>query len=128
MPKSEVLRHVPAPGFRTCLIDGAATRLITDLWSDRISVSFTRMDSISTGEHVTILDDRRIQTHPELSSESENFKTIEFTIDLRPDAAVAVLNSILIALKGMSPQRRAAAGIPENLPNPIQMVAPEQRL
>ena len=121
MPRLDVLRHVPSPAHRTCLVDGAATRLLSDLISDRILMSFTRMDTMPVGENVTILDDGRIKTNADTPFLMENFKTIEFTIDMRPDVAVIILNSLINSLKQMTPERRAAFGIHQAIPDPITL-------
>src|SRR5438105_3777660 len=101
MPREQTLKHVRSNEFRLCFIDGASTVLISDNVGDRIQLSFNRMDVIVTGERVQVLENDRIQPIPGAIPESEEQKTVEFSVEMRPDIAVQVINSLLTTLQNL---------------------------
>jgi hypothetical protein len=119
-----ILKHVRASEFRICFADGATTALISDQVGDRVQVSFTRMDIIVTGETVQHLEDGRVQPVVGVAAQSENQKTVEFTVEMRPDVVVAVINSLLSGLRPISAVRKASYGLPATLPNDIPVTPP----
>jgi hypothetical protein len=119
-----ILKHVRSREFRICFADGATTALISDPLGDRVQVSFTRMDIIVTGENVQILDDGRVQAAIGTAPQSENQKTVEFTVEMRPDVVAQVINSLLSGLRPISAVRKASYGLPATLPADIPIIPP----
>lgn len=127
MPRETTLRHVRSREFRHCTVDGATTVLLSDLVGDRVQLTFTRMDVVVTGERVQILDNGQIQMISGVIPESEQQKTVEFSTEMRPDIAVQVLNGLISCLQNLPSGRRKAYGVPETLPDPVQLLPVRDR-
>lgn len=115
MPK---LPHIRSPQYRTAVIDAAQTVHMAQAHSDRILVSFTRLEFISTGEEVVgqfVSQTGNIETSGIPSIEGAPQKTFEFTADMSPDQALLVVNNILEALAKIPVEKKAQYGIPTNI-------------
>jgi hypothetical protein len=116
MPEETVISYVPSPQFRTCLIDGAVAVTLSDHISDRVAVSFTRFEAIPLREPAQWTEDNRIRsTSGYRGPEMKQQRTVEFSIEIRPDTALSIINNLLTTLAQLPEGRKKLYGIPANI-------------
>lgn len=114
MPTTDVkIRHVYSPEFRTALIDNSLVTSLSDLISDRIVISLTRMENRSVSELARKEDNGAITILPGVTPETEFIKIVEFAAEMRPDQIFGLVGAIRAALARIPPERRKLYGIPE---------------
>jgi hypothetical protein len=115
MPTETTLPFVKSEGYRTVLIDSASTALLSSDRSDRVIVNLTRIDQVLTEEKITLQDDGGFHTIPSSIPQSRRQKTIEFSVELRPDVAFEIANTLIRTISRLSESRKKLYGIPNNL-------------
>src|SRR5271166_1079778 len=106
MPTETVLPYVKSEGYRTVLIDSAVTVLLATETSDRVVMNFTRVDEVPTGEKVILKDNGSFDTIPGDIPQSDRQKTLEFSIELRPDVALGIANSLIRTISRLPESRK----------------------
>ena len=101
MPTTDVkIRHVYSPEFRTALIDNSLVTSLSDLISDRIVISLTRMENRSVSELARKEDNGAITILPGITPETEFIKIVEFAAEMRPDQIFGLVGAIGLLLLG----------------------------
>jgi hypothetical protein len=115
MPTETTLPYVKSEGYRTVLIESAITALLSTETSDRVIMNLTRVDEVPTGEKVILHDNGRFDRIPGSTPQSESQMTLEFSIELRPDVAFGIANSLIRTILRLPESRKKLYGIPNNL-------------
>lgn len=96
--------------------------MLGDAIGDRLSLSLTRMDLVTTGEEITETPEGGVAVQPGKVPESRKERVIEFTAEMRPDQGLVIVNAILGALSKLSADRKRKYNIPANI-SPIVPIA-----
>jgi hypothetical protein len=113
MPSDIPVRHVYSSEFRTSLIDNAVVTILSDLISDRIVISLTRMENRTISEKARKEDSGAITLHPGVTPDGELVKIIEFSAEMRPDQVMGLVAAIRIAFSQIPADRRSRYNIPD---------------
>ena len=94
MPQSYTLKHERSPDFRSGVADGAVVSIVADQFGARVSLTFTRLDARTLSEEVVREDDGTIRAIAG-NSNFETVKTIEFSVDMRPDQVMGLVARLI---------------------------------
>jgi hypothetical protein len=97
-------------------VDTAAIAVIGDAYGARINVSFTRMDMKLISQNV-IKEGNQVTSIPNNSPKAEPVKIVEFTAEMRPDQAFALLAALQNALGNLPEPVRRQFGMNDALLN-----------
>jgi hypothetical protein len=126
MPDEPFLSYFRSPQFRTIFVDGIASIMLSDAISDRVLASFTRFDVLPVREKATSLAGGRMELIPGVVPDRQPQKTVEATLEIRPDVALAIANNLLTTLSNLPKERKDIYGIPATV-GPISAAPPRDR-
>ena len=88
------LQYVRSDRYHSSVIDNASVLIITDPNGERLSLLLTKTDAVNISERALKGANGEVQLLAGTTIASESVKAIEFSAELRPDAAFLVINTL----------------------------------
>jgi hypothetical protein len=117
MPEQIEIKHERSSAYRVCIVDSATATVIFDNVGARIDANLVRVDKVIISETATIPAPDQISFVPGARITTEFQKTVEFSMQLRPDAAISIINALIEALNKLPEHHKSQYGIPVDLQN-----------
>lgn len=116
MPREIDLKYERAEGYRNVVVDNATTIALSDAAGVRMFASFTRIETVPISEKAIEMDGGGVGLIPGSLPVTEPRKTLEVTLEMRPDTVLAIANALFKALEGLGQPYKNLYGIPDKLP------------
>lgn len=111
MPQRYTLKHHRSPDFRSGVADHALVNILGDQTGARAAIVFSRLDIRTSSESAIKEDNGNITIPPGTTPDFDTVRTLEFSVDMRPDHILALANAIRVALAGLPEGVRKQYGI-----------------